>query len=77
MIRSHLAQLRASFGDKNLVSPNELQLLFGAQDYIGMVKFVRDNMDLELGIRVGLVNEGGVLSARCSTTDHRPSAEEV
>ena len=37
----------------------ELRDLYKAQDYAGMVKWIRDSMGLDLRVKLGLVNKGG------------------
>ena len=37
----------------------ELRDLYKAQDYSGMVKWIRDSMGLDLRVKLGLVNKGG------------------
>jgi hypothetical protein len=63
MIQSYIAQLRASLGGVKPAGEGGLRELFGRQDYTGMVKVIRDNMGLDLRVRVGLVNEGGPAGA--------------
>jgi hypothetical protein len=63
MIQSYIAQLRASLGGVKPVGEGGLRELFRRQDYTGMVKVIRDNMGLDLRVRVGLVNEGGPAGA--------------
>jgi hypothetical protein len=63
MILSYLAQLRQSLGARHPILLDQLRNLYHAQDYAGMVKFVRDGMGLQLRVRVGLVNQGGLAGA--------------
>jgi hypothetical protein len=72
MIQSYIAQLRASLGSVKPVGEGRLRELFGKQDYTGMVKVIRDNMGLDLRVRVGLVNEGGPLGAPAWVSAPKP-----
>jgi hypothetical protein len=72
MIQSYIAQLRASLAGVNPVGEGRLRELFGRQDYTGMVKVIRDNMGLDLRVRVGLVNEGGPLGAPAWVSAPKP-----
>src|SRR4030088_77321 len=72
MIQSYIAQLRASLGSVKPVGEKRLRELFGTQDYTGMVKVIRDNMGLDLRVRVGLVNEGGPLGAPAWVSAPKP-----
>ncbi|HMM87985.1 hypothetical protein [Bradyrhizobium sp.] len=59
MILSYVEVLRASMTQVTwqIESPL-LRELYDAKDYTGVVKFVRDSMNLKLRVRVGLVNKG-------------------
>jgi hypothetical protein len=59
MIDSYLAQLRSSLPFVEPISQFQLLELFEKEDYVGMVKLVRDHMRLDLRVRVGLVNNRG------------------
>jgi hypothetical protein len=63
MIQSHLAQLRQSLGARPPVVSDQLRVLFDQQDYTGMVKLVRDSLNLDVRLRVGFVNNGGPVNA--------------
>jgi hypothetical protein len=59
-IRSYIAQLRVSLGNgRPAVSRKELHSFFKANDYTGMVKFIRDSMNLDVRLRLGIANRGG------------------
>jgi hypothetical protein len=63
-IRSYLNQLRASLGAvRSPLEPGRLRQLYCGRDYTAMVKTIRDGMNLDLRVRVGLVNEGGFENA--------------
>jgi hypothetical protein len=72
MIQSYIAQLRKSLGGIQPVSEDRLRALFEQQDYTGMVRLVRDNMKLDLRVRVGLVNEGGPVGAPAWVSAPKP-----
>jgi len=72
MIQSYIAQLRASLGAMKPVSEGRLRELFNRQDYTGMVKAIRDNMGLNLRVRVGIVNEGGPVGAPAWVSAPKP-----
>jgi hypothetical protein len=63
-IVSYLKLLRSSLGAaRPPVGSDGLRELYDARDYTAMVKTVRDGMGLDLRVRVGLVNEGGLNNA--------------
>jgi hypothetical protein len=72
MIQSYIAQLRLSLGGVKPVDEKQLRELFSRQDYPGMVKIIRDNMNLDLRVRVGLVNEGGPMDAPAWVSAPKP-----
>lgn len=72
MIQSYIAQLCASLGAMKPVSEGRLRELFNRQDYTGMVKAIRDNMGLNLRVRVGIVNEGGPVGAPAWASAPKP-----
>jgi hypothetical protein len=72
MIQAYIAQLRASLSGVKPVSEGRLRELFGRQDYTGMVKVIRDDMRLDLRVRVGLVNDGGPVDAPAWVSAPKP-----
>jgi hypothetical protein len=59
-IRSYIEQLRFSLGNgRPTVSRKQLRSFFAAKDYAGMVKFIRDSMNLDVRLRLGVANGGG------------------
>src|SRR5882724_6349137 len=64
MIDAYIASLKKSLGSNHrLVDARALQQLFKAEDYLGMIKFVRNGMNLDLRIQLGVVNSGGPKAA--------------
>jgi len=59
-IQSYIGQLRLSLGNgRPAVSRKQLRSFFEANDYTGMVKFIRDSMNLDVRLRLGIANSGG------------------
>jgi hypothetical protein len=59
-IRSYIGQLRVSLGNGGpAVSRKQLRPFFVAKDYTAMVKFIRDSMNLDVKLRLGIANSGG------------------
>src|ERR1700722_17258767 len=59
-IRSYIDQLRFSLGNgRPTVSRKELRSFFKAKDYRGMIRFIRDSMNLEVRLRLGIAANGG------------------
>jgi hypothetical protein len=57
MVESQLYELRDSLGGGCLpVARKQLWVMYNERNYSGIVKFVRDSMNLDLRIRVGLAN---------------------
>ena len=63
-IRSYIEQLRFSLGNgRPVVSRKQLRSFFAAKDYAGMVKFIRDSMNLDVRLRLGIARNGGPSNA--------------
>jgi hypothetical protein len=59
-IRSYIEQLRFSLGKgRPAVSRKQLRSFFAAKVYTGMIKFIRDSMNLDVRLRLGIANNGG------------------
>jgi hypothetical protein len=59
-IRSYIGQLRVSLGNgRPAVSRKQLRAFFAAKNYTAMVKFIRDSMNLDVRLRLGVANSGG------------------
>jgi hypothetical protein len=57
MVESQLYQLREALGGgRPPVARKQLWVMYSEKNYTGIVKFVRDSMNLDLRIRVGLSN---------------------
>lgn len=64
LLETQLHQLHKSLGGGcRPVARKQLWDLYNAKDYTGIVKFVRDSMNLDIRIRVGLANVGNRSSA--------------
>jgi hypothetical protein len=77
MIDAYTASLKASLGSNHQIADHRaLRQLFKARDYEGMIGFVRDTMNLDLRVRLGIVNSGGPQNApawiRMSSAISRP-----
>ena len=61
LIESYIRQLRASFGPvKTPVAEEELRVLYDAKDYAGMIRHIQGVLRLDMKVRLGLVNKGGL-----------------
>lgn len=58
LIDSHISKLR--FAVRDPIRHGELRKLYAGKKFTEMVGFVRKSMNLDLRVRVGLVNSGGV-----------------
>lgn len=61
LIKSYVDQLRASFGRVRLpIEEEKLRSLYDEREYRGMVCHIRSVLCLDVPIRLGLVNKGGL-----------------
>jgi hypothetical protein len=64
IISSYLEELSASLGGvRPSVGRQDLLILYGREDFAGMVRHVRTTLGLDVRIRLGLVNSGGPVHA--------------
>ncbi len=60
LIESYINQLRASLGKVRIpIDEDELQALYDARNYAGMIFQIQKLMKVDLQVRLGLVNSGG------------------
>jgi hypothetical protein len=59
MIESHIGQLKGSFGFKKPIEDPRLRDLYRGKDYLGMAGVMMSIFNIDLKLKLGLVNSGG------------------